>query len=96
MDMTAVDEAFCFQKLQEAYDQLKQRPKAELIRIRKTLEQWLWPEEMGEAPVKNWDELPDYRRTCMPEDIVTKMMFLKPIADALLLLGVKHSDIENI
>ncbi len=83
------------QKLKEAYDQLKDRPRAELISIRRTLENWQWPEEMGEVPVKNWVKLPDYRRTYMPEDTITKMTFLKPIADALLVLGVKHSDIEN-
>ena len=86
---------FYDQKLKEAYERLKQRPRAELIRIRRTLETWQWPEEMGEVPVKNWDELLDYRRTYMPEDTITKMTFLKPIADALLVLGVKHSDIEN-
>lgn len=88
-------EKFYTQKLKEAYDQLKHRPRAELIRIRRTLENWQWPEEMGEAPVKNWGELLDYRRTYMPKDTITKMTFLKPIADALLVLGVRHSDIEN-
>lgn len=90
-----MSEDFYDQKLREAYDHLKDCPRAVLISIRRALENWQWPEEMGEVPVKNWSELLDYRRTYMPEDTITKMTFLKPIADALLVLGVKHSDIEN-
>ena len=87
-----MQEELYMQKLREAYEQLKNRPRSELIGIRRVLNYWMWPSELGESPVENWDELPHYRRPDMPEETVTKVTYLKPIADALLVLGVSHRD----
>lgn len=71
---------------------LKLFPRNELIEIRRSVNNWVWPDVLGPAPVEDWDSIPNYRWKGVSEDAAIKADFLKPVADALLILGVKHSD----
>lgn len=87
-----LDDEIYNQKLKDAYERLKDFPRTKLISIRRAFNQWEWPAALGNPPIDNWDALPPYRRPDMPEDTITKVDYIKPYADACLVLGVSHWD----
>ena len=66
-------------KLKTAYETLMHYSRAELLEIRRSLERWDWPTELGDPPVENWDNLLDYRRTYMPENTVISTTNLRSL-----------------
>ena len=81
--------------LKSAYEILSKYPKGTLKAIRRSFNHWEWRAVLGDPPVKNWDELPGYRRPWMPVGTLVKKDFIKPYMDALLVLGVGPRDINK-
>ena len=74
------------------YERLSVLSRRELIEIYKVFNNWGWPKILGEPPIRNWDSLPEYRRTWMPESAVTRYDFIAPYMAAIIALGVTHED----
>lgn len=80
------------EQIKSAYEKVSQYPRSTLVCILRAFNNWDWPEVLGDPPVKNWDELPEYRRPWMPEGTLVKKDFIKPYMDALLVLGIGPRD----
>lgn len=81
------------ERLKAAYRMLSKWPKDTLQSILKEFDDWNWPAIFGNPPVGDWEELPNYREPWMPKDTVVKTDFIRPIADALLVLDVTYDDL---
>lgn len=67
---------------------LLEMPRSTLISIYRTFNYWGWPEILGPAPIEDWYGAPEYRRTWMTEDTVTRKDFIKPYMEALIVAGI--------
>lgn len=73
----------------ELEDKLKKINREELLKIKEALNNWNWPELLGEKP-KDWDRLPNYRKPYMDE-CNTKEEIIRPYMEAIRkLLNTKH------
>ena len=56
---------------------LENMTKGQLVRIHETLNRWEWSYVLGNKP-EDWDEMPNYRKPYMDNDVKTKEDIIRP------------------
>ena len=86
-------ETYDAKKLKAIHERLSQFTKAELVRIAKDFSQWKWPALLGDTPIQNWGDAPNYRRPYMEAENRCRSDYIDPYMAVLRVMGITSDDI---
>lgn len=86
-------ENFDADEMKAIHKRLSQFSRAELVSIAKDFSKWKWPAILGDTPIQNWENAPNYRRRYMGKEIQCRSDYIDPYMAVLRVMGITNDDI---